>query len=213
MNVRPVRTMGPTAALVECDPAEVGPLARAAERSGIRPGEGGVVELVPAATTVLVECDDPVALDRVVTALRELAVDPDDDPGDGPDAVPIEIAVRFDGDDLGEVARRVGRSVEDVVETVVAGRYVVAFCGFAPGFAYLSGLDPVLHLPRRETPRARIPAGAFAIAAGYAAVYPSASPGGWHLLGSTDAPVWSVDRDPPALLRPGTTVRITRDDR
>ena len=76
-----------------------------------------------------------------------------------------------------------------------------AFCGFAPGFAYLRGLDPALHLPRRATPRTRVPAGAVAIADTYAAVYPSASPGGWHLLGHTDARLWDAEREPPALDR------------
>ncbi len=210
MSTRPVRALGPAAALVECGPGEPGRLARAADRHGVRPGESGVVEVIPAATTVLVACTDAAALSDALAVVRGLPVDPDVGPEE---EATIEIAVRFDGHDLAAVADRVDRSVDEVVATVVAGRYEVAFCGFAPGFAYLSGLDPLLHLPRRDTPRTRIPAGAFSIAAGYAAVYPSASPGGWHLLGSTDAPVWSVERDPPALLRPGTTVRITRDDR
>ena len=80
--------------------------------------------------------------------------------------------------------------------------------GFAPGFAYLRGLDEALWVPRRSTPRTRVPAGSVAIASTYSAVYPGVSPGGWHLLGSTSTRVWDVDRDPPALLEPGTDVRF-----
>ncbi len=86
--------------------------------------------------------------------------------------------------------------------------YTVRFCGFAPGFAYLDGLDPRLHVPRRDDPRTSIPAGSVAIAGEFAGVYPRASPGGWRLLGRTDASLWDVDRDPPALLTPGTRVRF-----
>jgi KipI family sensor histidine kinase inhibitor len=99
-------------------------------------------------------------------------------------------------------------SVEEVVARHSAGSYVSAFCGFAPGFAYLSGSDPVLHVSRRSSPRTRIPVGSVAIAGEYSAVYPSASPGGWRLLGRTGTPVWDVERDPPNLLPPGTRVRF-----
>ena len=86
--------------------------------------------------------------------------------------------------------------------------YTVAFCGFMPGFAYMVGLPPELHLPRRDTPRTRVPAGAVAIAAEFAGVYPRESPGGWHLLGRTDATLWDETGSVPALLAPGTTVRF-----
>ncbi|MEX2626099.1 MAG: allophanate hydrolase subunit 1 [Ilumatobacteraceae bacterium] len=201
--------MGPNAALVECAPGEPGRLVLAAARAGVRPGAVGVVEVVPAAATVLVECTDTESLDRAVAVVRSITPDP----ADTVHTDPVEIAVRFDGDDLAEVAERVDRRVDQVVDAVTAADYEVAFCGFAPGFAYLAGLDPALHLPRRETPRTRVPSGSFAIATEYAAVYPTASPGGWHLLGSTDAVVWSLDREPPALLRPGTAVRIVREER
>ena len=84
----------------------------------------------------------------------------------------------------------------------------MAFCGFAPGFGYLTGLPDDLHVPRRATPRTRVPAGSVALAGPYAGVYPQASPGGWQLVGRTDAVLFDVDRDPPALLMPGTTVRF-----
>jgi len=88
--------------------------------------------------------------------------------------------------------------------------YRVAFCGFAPGFAYLIGLPKTLHTARRESPRAQVPAGSVAIAAGYSAVYPRESPGGWHLLGTTTATMWDSTRDVPALLQPGQRVRFVR---
>ena len=91
-----------------------------------------------------------------------------------------------------------------------AATYTAAFCGFAPGFAYLVGGDPAVHLPRRADPRTRVPAGSLAIAGEYTAVYPSSSPGGWHLLGRALVDVWSIDRDPPTLIEPGVTVRFVQ---
>ena len=86
----------------------------------------------------------------------------------------------------------------------------MAFGGFAPGFGYLTGLPPHLHVPRRSTPRTRVPAGALGLAGPFAGVYPTASPGGWQLVGRTDAVLFDPDRDPPALLRPGVRVRFHR---
>jgi 5-oxoprolinase (ATP-hydrolysing) subunit B len=120
----------------------------------------------------------------------------------------VVIPVVYDGEDLADVAAEAGLSVAEVVGRHSAGAYVSAFCGFAPGFAYLAGSDPALHVSRRSSPRTRIPPGSVAIAGEYTAVYPSASPGGWRLLGRTDVPVWDVERDPPNLLPPGTRVRF-----
>ncbi len=89
-----------------------------------------------------------------------------------------------------------------------AAEYTVQFCGFAPGFGYLSGLDPALRLPRLASPRPAVPAGSVAIAGEFTGVYPRSSPGGWLLLGHTDAVLFDLDRRPPALLRPGTAVRL-----
>jgi KipI family sensor histidine kinase inhibitor len=116
--------------------------------------------------------------------------------------------VHYDGADLAEVAKETGLSEREVVRLHANARYAVAFCGFAPGYGYLTGLDPRLHLPRRNTPRTKVPAGSVAIAGEYSAVYPRESPGGWHLIGRTDLVVWDVDRDPPQLLVPGTRVRF-----
>lgn len=170
-----------------------------------RLGPAGVEELVPAARTLLVRFDPAVTdADRLGAVLREVS------PVDSAVAATAEVVVPvvYDGEDLADVAASAGISVDSVIERHSTGTYVSAFCGFAPGFAYLSGLDPALHVSRRSTPRTRIPAGSVAIAGEYSAVYPSASPGGWQLLGRTDAPVWDVERDPPNLLPPGTRVRF-----
>jgi KipI family sensor histidine kinase inhibitor len=119
-----------------------------------------------------------------------------------------DIPVDYDGEDLVAVAALVGCSVADVVEMHSAATYRVAFCGFAPGFGYLTGLDPRLHVPRRDTPRTKVPAGSVAIASEYSAVYPRSSPGGWHLLGTTKTTMWNVNHTPPSLLQPGDTVRF-----
>lgn len=121
----------------------------------------------------------------------------------------VEIPVVYDGEDLADVAARVGCSAEEVVSRHAGAEYRVAFCGFAPGFAYLRGLDARLVLPRRDVPRPRVPAGSVAIAAEYSAVYPGASPGGWHLLGTTRLAMWDPgDAAAPARLVPGMRVRF-----
>jgi len=166
----------------------------------------GVVELVPAARTLLVRFDPQwTSPSRVRDSL--LGVSPVDIPplSSGEVVVPVV----YDGEDLSEVASETGLTVAEVVSRHSAGGYVSAFCGFAPGFAYLTGLDPVLHVARRSSPRTRIPAGSVAIAGEYSSVYPSASPGGWRLLGRTSLAVWDVDRDSPNLLAPGTRVRFS----
>ena len=110
--------------------------------------------------------------------------------------------------DLPAVAAETGLTHDEVIGRHARGRYVVAFCGFAPGFAYLTGLDPQLHVPRLSEPRTRVPAGAVGIADEFTGVYPRPSPGGWRLLGRTAATLWDVERKPPALLVPGARVRF-----
>jgi KipI family sensor histidine kinase inhibitor len=165
----------------------------------------GVVELVPAARTVLIAFE-PGATDAagVEAAVRALDWQPGA-PAEGP---LVEIPVVYDGEDLEAVAAEAGLAVAEVVALHAGGEYAVAFCGFAPGFGYLSGLDARLHVPRLDTPRTRVPAGAVAIADRFSAVYPRASPGGWRLIGRTDATLWDTERNPPALLSPGTRVRF-----
>jgi KipI family sensor histidine kinase inhibitor len=165
----------------------------------------GLVELVPAARTLLVRFDPAVTdAGRLGAVLR--GVSPVDSRPATADEVVIPVV--YDGADLADVAAETGLSVAEVVARHRGGEYVSAFCGFAPGFAYLSGLDRALHVSRRSSPRTRIPAGSVAIAGEYSAVYPSASPGGWQLLGRTGVPVWDVELDPPNLLPAGTRVRF-----
>jgi KipI family sensor histidine kinase inhibitor len=165
----------------------------------------GVRELVPAARTLLVSYDPArTSADALGAALAatDLATTT---AADGP---LVELPVRYDGPDLAEVGELTGLSADEVARRHAGAGYVVAFCGFAPGFAYLTGGDPALRVPRRSTPRTTVPAGAVGLADGFTGVYPRPSPGGWQLVGHTDAPLWDVDRDPPALLAPGTRVRF-----
>lgn len=196
-----VTAYGDRAVLVEAaDPAGVPGLHRALLAAPL----AGQVDLVPAARTILVLLDRPVT-DRDLTALRGLT------PAgttSGPVPDPVVLPVVFDGPDLAEVARRTGRTEADVVAALTDTALTVAFGGFAPGFGYLTGLPADLHVPRRATPRTRVPAGSVGLAGPYAGVYPRASSGGWQLVGRTDAVLFDVDRDPPALLAPGRSVRF-----
>lgn len=168
----------------------------------------GVVDVVPAARTVLVRCAAPADVPAARAWLRAAArrastTGPTTHVGEL-----VEIPVRYDGPDLDDVARWAGLSVEEVVARHHGREYEAAFGGFAPGFTYLSGVDPAIAAPRLATPRTRVPAGSVALAGGLTAVYPGESPGGWRLLGSTDARMFDVDRDPPALVAPGARVRF-----
>jgi KipI family sensor histidine kinase inhibitor len=161
-----------------------------------------VKEIVPAAETVLVIAERR-AHDEVGRLLHDVTTISTQN-----EIADVVIDVLYDGADLAEVAQRTDLSIDGVVELHSNAKYTVQFCGFSPGFAYLGGLDPSLQLPRRESPRTRVPPGSVAIAANYSCVYPSESPGGWHLLGTTAADVWNVERPQPALLMPGTQVRF-----
>lgn len=169
-----------------------------------------IEEVVPGATTVLVIGGGPDG--RAVRAALEQAADvvartePDGTASWRPD--PVVIDVVYDGADLAEVAAEVGLSVEDIIARHHQGHYEAAFTGFAPGFAYLEGLDPALRVPRRPEARPSVPAGSVAIAERYSAVYPRATPGGWRLIGHTTAALWDPARTPPALLGPGTPVQF-----
>jgi KipI family sensor histidine kinase inhibitor len=195
-----VLAYGDEALLVEPDePASVLALAAAL---GARPG---VLEVVPAARTLLVRAR-PDTLDRLAASLPALALD-----SASPVAADVNeviLDVHYDGPDLSATADEIGLTVDELVQRHTGRQYVVAFCGFAPGFAYLRGLDPLLHVARRAEPRTRVPAGSVGIAGEFTGVYPRASPGGWCLLGRTDARLWDLDRTPPALLTPGARVRF-----
>lgn len=180
----------------------------AAHRGLLAAALPGVAELVPAARTLLVGYDPAVITPEAIAAGVRSAPEAAGAAGSAEAAASVRIPVRYDGPDLEELSALTGLSAGELVRRHAAPEYVVAFCGFSPGFAYLTGLDPVLRLPRRATPRTRVPAGSVAIAGEFTGVYPSESPGGWHLLGRTDAALWDLRRDPPALLAPGTRVRF-----
>jgi KipI family sensor histidine kinase inhibitor len=169
----------------------------------------GVVDLVPAARTLLVSFDPRQAsFDDLSAAVKRT------DPAAAPASAGavVDLTVSYTGPDLEEVAALTGLTRPEVVRRHTAADYVVAFCGFAPGFAYLTGGDPALNVPRRASPRTTVPAGAVGLAGEFTGVYPRPSPGGWQLIGSTEAPLWDLRRDPPALLVPGTRVRFVDRD-
>lgn len=198
MAVTRVAPCGDRALLADCDDAAG--VAAAVRRAALP----GVVEVVPGAATVLVR--HAAGADRAALVRALEAVEPEprwQDP-----AAVVVVDVVYDGPDLDDVAAACGMARAEVVARHQAATYEVAFCGFSPGFAYLRGLDPALHVPRLATPRTVVPAGSVAIADVWSAVYPRESPGGWRLLGRTGAPLWDVDRTPPALLAPGTRVRF-----
>ena len=200
---------GETAVLVEAEPARLAGLVDALDGGAV----GDVVELVPGARTVLVRFASPRALAERRTALAALlSAVPDLAPMPDPGRT-VEIDVAYDGPDLQEVGELTGLGVEAVVAAHTAAPWRVAFGGFAPGFAYLSGGDPRLRVPRRAEPRPLVPAGAVGLAGEFSGIYPRASPGGWQLIGRTPVALWDPDREPPALLRPGWWVRFVAVDR
>lgn len=176
----------------------------------------GILDVVPAATTVLVLAADDADVVALGAALVGVMPGPGRGAGSGlasrPDREALQIAVRYDGPDLDDVARLTGMERDEVVAAHTGAHWRVAFSGFAPGFAYLVCDDERLHVPRRDSSRTAVPAGAVALAGEYTGIYPRESPGGWQLIGSTDARVWDLDRDPPALLTPGATVRFVAQD-
>ena len=165
----------------------------------------GVLELVPGLNTLLVTLDPAVTSAAALrTALESMQP--------GPDVVDDSshhvVEVCYDGEDLAEVSRLTGLDTGDVVAAHTGTPWRVAFCGFAPGFAYLVGGDPRLRVPRRNEARVRVPAGAVAIAGEFSSIYPRVSPGGWQLLGHTDAVLWDSLADPPTVLSPGAVVQF-----
>jgi len=195
------RQAGDTAVLFDTSdpPAWLAAAINAADLPGVR-------DVVPGARTVLVIIEPgSIPLDELAAAVVSLPVI---EPEAGETGL-VEIPVVYDGPDLADVARLAQMSVDEVIARHSGGLYTVGWLGFAPGFGYLTGLDQRLSgVPRLDTPRVAVPAGSVAIAAGLAAVYPSASPGGWRLLGRTTVRTWDVDREPPALFSPGAKVRF-----
>ena len=165
----------------------------------------GLRELVPGYDTLLIKFD-PLVLDAAKLARRLPKLL--ERPLAALQGCEHEVSVRYDGEDLQEVARLTGLEIADVVRRHSAPLYSVAFLGFAPGFPYLTGLDLRLRLPRLQSPRTRVPAGSVAIADEFTGIYPQATPGGWRVLGHTDAVLFDTARAAPALFAPGDTVRF-----
>ncbi|WP_019544225.1 5-oxoprolinase subunit B family protein [Streptomyces sulphureus] len=164
----------------------------------------GVTDLVPAARTLLLHLAADADAGGVERAVREA----EPSAGSQGEGQLLRVPVVYDGADLGEVAELTGLTRREVVDRHTAAEWTVAFGGFAPGFGYLAGGPPELTVPRRAESRTRVPAGAVGLAGEFSGVYPRESPGGWQLIGRTELPMWQVDRDPPALLRPGVRVRF-----
>ena len=209
-----VLAYGASALLVDLgDATAVAHLTRAIGASAL----AAEVEVVPAATTVLVRVGDPRRgaapgrLAAVRHALEDLLAQPDVAinawAADAADDL-VEIPVRYDGDDLSDVAGRVGLTVAELIALHSGTVFLAAFCGFTAGFCYMTGLPERLVLPRRPSPRPRVPANTVAIADIYCGVYPAATPGGWNLLGTTAVSMWDARRDPPSLVSPGQRVRF-----
>lgn len=196
-----VRAAGDRGALIELSDS-----AAAVRLAGALAGRPELVDVVPGHRTVLVTwagAQPPHELAELVDSALALAAP----------TVPvrsIEIPVVYDGADLEAVAQLAGLSPEEVVERHTAAEYVVAFIGFAPGFAYLVGGDERLEVPRLAKPRERVPAGSVAVAGPYSGIYPRDSPGGWRLLGRTSLTLFDPERAAPALLASGDRVRFTR---
>ncbi|KAB1150830.1 allophanate hydrolase subunit 1 [Streptomyces luteolifulvus] len=194
--------VGETALLVEVSSGEE---AQALHAELLRRRAAGLLtvrEIVPAARTVLLDgLEDPALLASRLTGSDVPAAPPREQEV-------VDIPVRYDGPDLAEVAAHWGVSAEEAAHLHAGTEFRVAFCGFAPGFGYLTGLPSRYDVPRRATPRTAVPAGSVALAGPYTGVYPRASPGGWQLIGTTDAVLWDHARVPAALLSPGTRVRF-----
>ncbi|WP_018217868.1 5-oxoprolinase subunit B family protein [Salinispora vitiensis] len=209
MRIRPV---GAHALLLDCSDANQVEAWRAELWRRRERGDLDVVEIIPAARTVLLDgLTDPAHTAALLGTWDPSPGTAGPSPGTGGTDIGtdvVEVPVRYDGADLPTVAGHWDVAVPTVVRRLIDTEFRVAFCGFAPGFAYLTGLPVGLAVPRLPTPRPRVPAGSVALAGPYAGIYPTASPGGWLLVGHTDLPLFDVHADPPARLTPGTRVRL-----
>lgn len=191
---------GENAVLLQCHGLDDAQAVRAVLAEQLWPE---IEEVVTGAETLLLRLGRPLTQrrQRELTGLDAIA----------PDVArtdPIVLDVRYDGEDLDEVADRLQLSPAEVVAAHAGQLWTVAFCGFAPGFAYLYGQSNRLQLPRRDNPRREVPAGAVGLADRWSGVYPRPGPGGWQVIGRTDATLWDLERDPPGLLQPGAVVRF-----
>lgn len=195
---------GPRGVLIDCGTGEAARACYRALQARRVNGALDATDLIPGATTVLVDgIEEPELLaedipDWVLVEESE------------PAREPVEIPIAYDGPDIEAVAGHWGVSVEEVARIHASVEYEAAFCGFTPGFAYLEGLPEHCHTPRRDDPRKQVPAGSVGVAGAYTGVYPRSSPGGWQLIATMTNPgrLWNEHREPAALLVPGTRVRF-----
>ena len=166
-----------------------------------------IAEVIPGARTLLLRLNSPLP-----AALVRTMIDIQPPPVPEADAALVIIDVQYDGPDLEAVADQLQLGIDELIKHHTDQEWTVAFCGFAPGFGYLAPTRQSLPVPRRSTPRTRVPAGSVALADQWSAVYPTASPGGWQLIGSADVQLFDVSREQPALLSPGSRVRFRRRD-
>ena len=200
-----IRDYGDRALLLECESTdEVLALTAALNEARIP----GVLDIVPASRTVLLELAAPRDLTPTRQVLARLQVDPAGTAANDDGRIDVVIDVVYDGADLADVAELTGLDVPGVIQAHTETPWRCGFGGFAPGFAYLVGGDPRLAVPRRSEPRTKVPAGSVGLAGEFSGVYPRQSPGGWQLIGRTDAVLWDVDRPQPALLMPGMRVQF-----
>ncbi len=196
---------GDTALLVEVDTLDEVLGLAAALREDL---PAGVTELVPAARTLLLICrPDLKDLSAIADVVRRTPVQAGTPPAVGH----VEVPVRYDGEDLHDVATLTGLGERDIVERHLAAEWTVAFCGFSPGFGYLVAGSDWPQVPRRDSPRTKVPPGSVGLAGEFSGVYPRESPGGWQLIGRTELPIFDLTADPPALLRPGVRVRFVEE--
>ena len=195
---------GRTAVLVELDDA--GQRRRLHRALSDHPAEG-TVDLVPAQTTVLVQVESADLLPGAVAHVQDLLAG-------GLDAVeegsrePLPVPVRYDGLDMSDMADLLDMTTDELVKHHSDQLWTVEFAGFMPGFGYMSGVDWPYRIPRRSSPRTRIPPGSIALADGFTGAYPQASPGGWQIIGTTEMTLWDENADPPALLLPGAVIKF-----
>jgi KipI family sensor histidine kinase inhibitor len=205
MDIVSIEPLGDTQLTLRVEPAHIATIARFVRNAQI----DGVTDVVASYATIGVHFDPA----RVTsTDLADLVGSLAREDSDMPPAEPRShvIRTRYDGEDLHDVAERTGLSPADVVEIHSSAEYRVLVVGFVPGFAYLGALDERLALPRRESPRKRVPPGSVAIAERQTGIYPSATPGGWHIIGTTGEILFDPRRAKPALFEVGDTVRFTR---
>jgi KipI family sensor histidine kinase inhibitor len=204
MAANDIRNYGDMALLLECESTDTVLATADALRRASLPG---VLDIVPGARTVLVHFADnnsQISCRPLVTALH---TEPRSERTE-PSRVDVVIEVDYGGVDLSYVAEHTGLSIPQVIEAHIGTPWRVGFGGFAPGFAYLVGGDHRLRVPRRAEPRTRVPAGSVALAGEFSGVYPRESPGGWQLIGHTDARLWDINRPNPAMLIPGMWVQF-----